>query len=406
MRVVHVIKAVQIAGAERHLLTLLPGLRGHTTYDIDARLILLVEPDNDMQGYVDKAATRGIPVERLVIQRDLDPALYNRLSQRTRDLKPDVIHTHLLHADLYGIPAARWLGVPVIVSSRHNDNAFRRRAPIKQVNQMLWRMTDAGIAISDSIARFTVEVEGAPKNKIHRIYYGLEIVKPLDRNVVRSGILELGLPDDSTLIGVVCRLTEQKGVTYGLQAFAKIAKQFPQAHLLIAGDGPLKPKLVSEAISLGLLNASGYTPGPRRDPANEFSQAFGLWDKFNIQDRVHFLGWRDDTARLMAALDIFLAPSLWEGFGLVFLEAMAQAVPIIASNVSAIPEVVVDGETGLLVTPRDAEALAEALRKLLSDKPLRQYMGLQGQDRLETHFSAARMVNETAALYYTLLEMQ
>lgn len=375
MQVVHIIKAVQAAGAERHLLTLLSGLRGREQRDMDARLILLVEPGNDMQAYVDEVEKRGIPVERLVIQRDLDPSLYTRFSARLRDLKPDVVHTHLLHADLYGILMARRLSVPVIISSRHNDNAFRRRTPIKQVNQFLWRMADAGIAISDSIARFTVEVEGAPKNKIHRIYYGLEAQKPLDRNTARAAILrELGLPDDAALIGMVCRLTEQKGITYALQAFAKLKDEFPHAHLLIAGDGPLRSALEREAAPL--------------------------------KNRVHFLGWRDDTASLMAALDIFLAPSLWEGFGLVFLEAMAQAVPILATNVSAIPEIIVDGETGLLVPPRDVGALAEALRKLLSDKPLRQYMGLQGQDRLETYFSAAKMVDETAALYYTLLDMK
>ncbi|MEO8607724.1 MAG: glycosyltransferase [Chloroflexota bacterium] len=374
MRVAHVIKAVQVAGAERHLLTLLSGLRAQ---GIDAQLLLLVEPDNAMQSYVVAAESRGIPVERLVIKRHLDPSLYNRLNQSLRNLKPDVVHTHLLHADLYGIPAARWTKVPVVVSSRHNDNAFRRRAPIKQVNRVLWRMTDAGIAISDSIARFTVEVEGAAKNKIHRIYYGLEPIKPLDRNAARTDLLrELNLPDGSDLIGIICRLTEQKGITYGLQAFAKIAADFPRAHLLIAGDGPLRSALAREA------------------------------DALMLTDRVHFLGWRDNIPALMAGLDIFLAPSLWEGFGLVFLEAMAQATPIIASNVSAIPEVIVDGETGLLVPPRDVEGLAEALGKLLSDKPLRQYMGLQGQDRLETQFSAARMVDETAALYHTLLDMQ
>lgn len=375
MLVVHVIKAVQAAGAERHLLTLLSGLRGREQRDIDARLILLVEPGNDMEAYVDDASKRGIPVERLVIQRDLDPSLCTRLSARLHDLKPDVVHTHLLHADLYGIPAARRLGVPVIVSSRHNDNAFRRRTPIKQVNQFLWRMADAGIAISDSIARFTVEVEGAPKSKIHRIYYGLEATKPLDRNAARAAILrELNLPDDAALIGMVCRLTEQKGITYALQAFARLKDEFPAAHLLIAGDGPLRTALEREAAPL--------------------------------KNRVHFLGWRDDTALLMAALDIFLVPSLWEGFGLVFLEAMAQAVPILATNVSAIPEIIVDGETGLLVPPRDVDALTESLHRLLSDKPLRQYMGLQGQDRLETQFSAAKMVDETAALYYTLLDMK
>jgi len=374
MRVAHIIKIVRAAGAERHLLTLLAGLRRR---DIDARLIVLVEPNNAMQIYVDEAEARHIPVERLTIRHDLDMSLLPRLQAHLRALRPDVVHTHLLHADLYGIPAARWAGAPIVVSSRHNDNAFRRRFPIKQVNQVLWRMADAGVAISDAIARFTIEVEGAPKARIQRIYYGLEATKTVDRVTARASLLgELHLADDSVLIGIACRLIEQKGVTYAIQAFARVAESFPNAHVLIAGEGDLRTALENEAVTLGLHN------------------------------RVHFLGWRGDIPAFMAALDILLAPSLWEGFGLVLLEAMAQAVPIIGSAVSAIPEIVVDGETGLLVPPRDVDRLAEALGKLLADKPLRQFMGLQGQDRLETHFGVGRMVDETAALYYTLLDMK
>ena len=101
--------------------------------------------------------------------------------------------------------------------------------------------------------------------------------------------------------------------------------------------------------------------------------------------------------------DILLAPSLWEGFGLIMLEAMAQAIPVIASDVSAIPEVVVHAETGLLVPPRDVDALADALTLLLGDKALRRHLGLMGQDRLEQHFTASHMIGETIALYEQLL---
>jgi glycosyltransferase involved in cell wall biosynthesis len=166
-------------------------------------------------------------------------------------------------------------------------------------------------------------------------------------------------------------LIEQKGVRYGLQAFQQIAEVFPQAHLVIAGKGPLQDELEQQT---------------------------------TLGERVHFLGWRDDVPTLLAALDVLIAPSLWEGFGLVLLEAMAQQTPIIGSAVSAIPEVVKHGETGLLVPPRDVDALAEALHQLLRDRPLRQHMGLLGRDRLETQFSAARMVEETVALYHTLLD--
>jgi glycosyltransferase involved in cell wall biosynthesis len=372
MRVVHIIKVVRIAGAEQHLLTLLEGLRAS---HVDAQLLLLVEPSNPMENYVQAAGARGIPVEQVVIGSHVDMSLHYRLWKILKARKPDIVHTHLLHADLFGIPAARAAGVPVVVTSRHNDNAFRRRPPIKQMNRSLWQMLDAGIAISQAIARFCMEVEGAPADKIHTIYYGLDPERWLvdvkgARAVLRR---ELNMGRHDLLVGMVCRLIEQKGVTFGLKAFDRVAEKYPNAHIVVAGEGPLREALENQA----------------------------RW--MVASERVHFLGWRPDTSFLLAALDILLAPSLWEGFGLVLLEAMAQAIPIIASDVSAIPEIVVHAGTGLLVPPRDVGALAEALDLLLGDKALRRHLGLMGQDRLEQRFTAARMIGETMALYEQLL---
>lgn len=370
LRVAHIIKVTTIAGAETHLLMLLAGLRKR---QIDAQLILLVEPAKPMDAYVQAAEGRGIPVSRLVITGDLDPTLLPRLRSLLRLMKPRIVHTHLFHADLYGTLAARWYGRgTAIISSRHNDNAFRRRQPYRTLNRWLWRMTSAGIAISESIAHFVVEIEGAPPPKIQTIVYGLEAAAqaPAQRQAVRVSMRQqLGINPDAPVAGIVCRLVEQKGVHYGLQAFAQVVQQIPTACLLIAGDGPLRSDLEAEAAALGL------------------------------GDHVRFLGWRDDMAQLMNAFDLLIVPSLWEGFGLVILEAMAHQIPVVASAVSAIPEIVVHGETGLLVPARDVDALAGALVSLLGDAPLRKHMGMLAEDRLETHFSAARMVDETISLY-------
>jgi glycosyltransferase involved in cell wall biosynthesis len=185
---------------------------------------------------------------------------------------------------------------------------------------------------------------------------------------------ELGLGADELVAGMACRLVEQKGVQYGIRAFAQVSAQYASARLIIAGDGPLRAPLEAEARAAG------------------------------VADRVRFLGWRDDVPRLLAALDVLLLPSLWEGFGLVLLEAMGQHLPVIASRVSAVPEIVTDGETGLLVPVRDADALADALALLLGDYDLRRHMGLLAEDRLETHFSAERMVSQTVELYNDLLQ--
>ncbi|NPV68787.1 MAG: glycosyltransferase [Anaerolineae bacterium] len=371
MRVIHICKVTGVAGAENHLLTLLAGLRGQ---EIDARLLLLVEPGNPVETMVAAATSRGIPAERSVIRADIDPILLIRLVRRLRTLQPDIVHTHLFHADLHGIPAARLAGVPRVVSSRHNDNTFRRRFPYRQINRCLWRLTTAGIGISAAITRFAIEVEGASPAQMTTIPYGLPSAGTVDRAAARAALrAELGLPPDALLAGLVCRLIEQKGIPYALRAFARVADRFPNAHLVIAGDGPLRNDLEAQARDRGLA------------------------------ERVRFLGWRTDTAAIFAALDVFLMPSLWEGFGLVLLEAMAQGVPVIGSAVSAIPEVVADGETGLLCPPRDVDCLAAALGDLLADPGRRARLGAAGRARLEERFSSERMVAETIALYERLM---
>ena len=373
MRVVHLIKVNRIAGAETHLLTLLPGLLAE---GVDVRLAVLVEPDKPMDTFCAALTAQGVPVERFIIWRDADPALYGRLRRYFRAQKPRIVHTHLQHADLYGIPAARLARVPVVISSRHNENAFRRRLPYRPINRMLWRWTTSGIAISESVARFAIEVEGAAAYKLHTIPYGLPhdprraAERPLLRAEKRA---QLGVSDHQLIVGMACRLVEQKGVLYALQAFERVAARFPEARLIIAGDGPQRAMLEREAHRTQFM-----------------------------RERTRFLGWRDDVPELMAAFDILLMPSLWEGFGLVALEAMAQRVPVIASAISSLPEIITEGETGLLVPPRDVFALSHALGLLLGDRALRHHMGLMAEDRVETVFGAARMIRQTIQLYHLL----
>ncbi len=367
MRVIHLSKMTGAAGSEGHLLALLPALRAH---GVDARLWVLVEPDHPLDEYVARASELGVPTERLTIRCDLDPALLWRLVRRLRGERPDILHTHLIHADLYGVVAARLAGVPRVISSRHNDDRFRYRLPVRLLNRALWRRIDAGIAISGAIRAFSLRVENAPADRVYTVPYGLDPATiPARPEACAALRTALGLPADALLVGSVCRLIEQKGLVYALRGFAAVAGEVPQAHYVLAGDGPLRPALEAEARALG------------------------------VGERVHFLGWRDDAHAVFAALDVFLAPSLWEGFGLVFLEAMAHGLPVISTTVSAIPETVVDGETGWLVPPRDAEAIARALRAALTDPQVRRARGANGRERLETQFTVEAMAERTLAVY-------
>jgi len=373
MRVVHLIKATRISGAERHLLILLTALR---KLDVDAHLLLLVEPNTLMDDLIEEAAEREIPVGRVVIHNDADVRVIGRLRESLRTLKPDILHTHLIHADAYGFVAGKLAGIRRIISSRHNDDPFRKFLPLRLSHRALWRGLSAGIAISDAIRKFIVDVEGAPEKKLHVVRYGLEFerIQPAAINSAREALrTELNLPSDTFLFGMACRLTPQKGISDALKAFASIQHERNDVHFIIAGDGELKKQLVNEAKQLG------------------------------IASRVYFLGWREDVKEVLAALDVFLMPSLWEGFGLVLIEAMSRRIPVIASNVSAIPEIVVDGESGILIPPEDPQALAGAMQLLLQDRALRAYIGLLGEDRVETHFTAERMAKETLDIYQGIL---
>jgi glycosyltransferase involved in cell wall biosynthesis len=365
MHILHIIRGLGLAGAEHHLIALLAGLRRE---GIDARLLLWVSPDHQADDVLAAAKANGIPVERWTMPHHIAPGFFLKLIRYLRRERPDLVHTHLVHAETYAIPAARLAGIKTVFNSSHNDDPFRRRLVFRPRNWLLWQMTSQGIAISAHIKQFLMDVERASPEKVEVIHYGLpftENFQPPEKSLCD----ELSLPADARLIGSLCRLVPQKGLHLALDAMAMLTHKNPDLHYIIAGDGPLRAELTQQA------------------------------ERLNIRERVHFLGWRSDVQSLMAQIRIFVAPSLWEGFGLVFLEAMSAARPVVASNISAIPEIVADGETGLLVPPNDAASLAKAIQSLLDDPARAEKMGAAGRNRLQTHFNEQRMINQTAALY-------
>jgi glycosyltransferase involved in cell wall biosynthesis len=192
-----------------------------------------------------------------------------------------------------------------------------------------------------------------------------------DGQLIRT---ELGLVPQDFLVGNVGRLALQKGQRHLILAMPLLLERVPRAHAVIAGGGDLEDYLRDLSVEVG------------------------------VADRVHVLGPRRDVPALMHAIDVFAMPSIWEGFGLVLLEAMAAGRPVVASRVATIPEVVVDGETGVLVPAGDPVALAEALAGLAHDSERARSFGEAGRERLRTRFSIEKMVGDTELLYRELLE--
>lgn len=363
LRVVHISKVTGIAGSERHLLTLLPRLNAA---GLDPHMIVLESRAGVASRFERGLVASGIPVQRTPIAADVDLGLTGRLTRQLRDLAPDIVHTHLLHADVYGLRAAHELGLPT-VSSRHNTDRFRRRAWVRLLNRRTMRHVHRVIAISQAVAEFVVAVEGCDPGRVVTIPYGFAMPSgSLGRVESRLG---LGYADADQLVGVVARLTAQKGVDVLIDAFAALSTTHPRLHLLVVGDGPDRTWLERRAAAAG------------------------------VGARVRFTGWLDDSSAVLAACDVMVVPSRWEGFCLAAVEAMAAGRPLVASDVDALREVVVDGETGILVPPDDVAALARSIGALLADPARAARLGAAGQARAARAFPVDTMVEQTIGVY-------
>jgi glycosyltransferase involved in cell wall biosynthesis len=364
LRVVHISKVKGIAGSERHLLWLLPALAARGA---DLRMIVLEDPRVPAIEFCEALESRGVRAETVRIGGHLDASLVGRLVDRLRSIGPDLVHTHLVHADWYGVTAARRAGI-ASVSSRHDNNPFRRRWIVRQVNRRVMRSAARIVAISAAVARFAVDVEGADPASVVTIHYGIE---PGPRQVQPDAATRArwGIPSDTPVVGVVGRLIEQKGVDVLIEAFPAVLARHPSARLVIVGEGPARPSLERLVVSS------------------------------RLEGRAMFAGWVRGGTSVMPACDVIVIPSRWEGFGIVALEAMACARPIVASSVDALPEIVVHERTGLLVPGGQPAPLAAAIRDLLDRPGWAAALGEAGRVRLTEDFTVDKMADAHLDLY-------
>jgi glycosyltransferase involved in cell wall biosynthesis len=358
-RVAHVHRIAGVGGSERHLLTLLPALPAH---GIDRCLVGLDVPGAPVSPFYAALDAARVPYVRVPAPRDLDPLLAGRVARALRLLGADAVHTHLVHGDVYGTAAAARLRLPV-VSTKHNDDPFRA-GPFRHVERQLSRRAHRVIAITEALRRFLVARVGLDPGRVVTIPYGLDALPS-----AWGPNPPLALPDDAQVLLACARLVPQKGLDTAVRALPAIRREHPRAVLVVAGEGPEREALLSLAASLGVGDAL-LLPGRAGDVAAWYERA-----------------------------TLVVHPARWEGFGLVLLEAMLAARAIVASRVSSVPEIVADGETGLLVPPDDAPALTAAVCSLLADDGLRERLGAAGRARARAQFSVAAMVAATAAVY-------
>jgi len=285
----------------------------------------------------------------------------------------DFVATHTSKGGFLGRLAARLAGVPHIVHHVHGFafHQFTNPAVLRVyafLERLAGRCADLLITVGEQHRQTAIELGIKRADAIRTVLNGIDIDKfqGVSRAQARR---QFGFGNGELIIGSAGRLAEQKGFIYAIRAMQMVAARFPQARLVIAGEGPLEAGLRAEAEALG------------------------------ISRHITFLGFRRDVAALLTAMDIFVHPSLWEGLSISLMEAMAAARPIVASDIWGNREMIHDGSNGLLVEPANPAALAEALCRVLGDSGYAAELAHEARHTAETDFTEPRMVEENLRAY-------
>lgn len=368
MRIAHLVTSGELAGGQAVALRLARAARsaGH-----DA---LFLSPTEGP--FLTATAEDGFRAELVDVTRTFRLGGLVRLTRLLRRLRVDLLHTHVHVApSILGRVAARAAGVAV-VSHLHIENHFRRRriarAPLVALDNATARLCARLPAVSEATRR-AFEEQGFPRRLLETVHNGVDVAA-LDAIASPELRRRVGVREDALLLGHVGRLAPVKGQRELVEALALIAPRHPRAHVVFVGAD--------------LETGGAYGVELRR-----------LADELGVADKVSFAGYVSDGAAAIRELDVLVLPSWIEGLPLVVLEAMAQERPVVATAVGGTAEAVVDGETGLLVSPRDVPALAAALERLIGDDELRRRLGTAGRARVEERFDAARMESRVLEIY-------
>jgi glycosyltransferase involved in cell wall biosynthesis len=357
--ILHLQKVAGIAGSETYLLSLIPGLRDRGW---DARMLMLHEGEPEAFDFADELGRRGVPVDGIRLRADVDPLAFSQLASRLARRRPALLHTHLVHADVYGQLAGTIARVPVRLSTKHGFNEFRENRGFALADRLVAGLADVHIAVSRGLARYLAETEGFAEDDFQIVHYGIRAGAPPEAYSGKPRLLCIG------------RLIPIKGHLVLLRAFARALDEVPELELRLAGRGPLDPALRS------------------------------IIDELRLGSRVRLLGQVSPIQKAIEDVGVVVVPSLGEGFGMVALEAMERARPVIASAVGGLVDLVRDGQTGILVPPGEVEPLARAIVDLVSNPEQAARLGAAGREHALDWFRDERSLERTELLYRSLLE--
>ncbi|MCP4649459.1 MAG: glycosyltransferase family 4 protein [PVC group bacterium] len=335
------------------------------------------EDEKDKPRLLKLVEQSGAKTDIVYLKNKFDVEAIGALNKLFKKYDIDVLHTHDYKSNLFGLVATLFSRVKS-VTTIHGWLGF---TPIKgqfKAKMYAWldgivtKWFDRVVAVSERINDI-LKQNGYSQKKTKLIYNALDterFISQEDMNLKQ----ELSISSDVKIIGTSSRLTEEKGHCYLLEAAARVFKQYPDAVLLIVGDGQLR----------GALEILG--------------------EKLNISDKMIFTGYCDNVVPYLNIMDVFVSASVWEGFGLSLLEAMSCGLPVVASNVGIVPEFVKDRASGLVVEPKDVEGIAKAIVELIDSKLFADNLGTAAQQAVRERFSLKSMIAGYEDVYLELSE--
>lgn len=381
VKVLRIIGRLNVGGPAIHVVNLTAGLCSDRYQPL-----LVAGTESEAEGsMLDFALSHGVKptvIPEIVTAFSLAPrdgkALW-KLYWLMRKERPHIVHTHTAKAGFLGRLAARLAGVPLIVHTFHGHVLHGYYGPVK--NALLRRVerswasfTDRLVTVSEQVKNELIGYGIAKAEKITIVPLGFDL-EPFLVSHTHQGEFrrEMGLSDEIKLVGIVGRIFTIKNHAMFLESAAQISAREPTARFVIVGDGVLRPALEQQARRLG------------------------------IADRVLFTGWRRDLPRIYADLDLLVVSSDNEGTPVSAIEAMASSCPVVATRVGGLPDLIADRKTGILVPPRQPEALTNAVLCLLHDPQIARELGRNGRDSVRHRFTVQRLLSDTDDLYTQLL---
>ncbi len=370
IKVLLLIDEAAIGGGQKHVLLLAGGI-DKKKFDVT----VACEPEGYLVDELQKIHIQTIPI---ILKNDLNPLTLYKMIKLLKNLKPDVLHTHGGTPGFWGRIATKFYKIPAVVHTFHGIHYLTKPITFKKwvfkmIDRYLKIFTDYTICVAEADLKKGLKVKVLKTNASGVVRNGIDINYFERIEPWKEGRGILNIPNDATVVGTIGRLHEQKGYKYLIDAAKHLIEENKLIYFLIVGEGELRANLELQVSSL------------------------------RIKDNVIFAGARTDIPRLMTLFDLFVLPSLWEGLPLVLLEAMVSRVPIVASAVDGVLEIIEHNQDGILIPPKSSRAIIDGINILLNDKKFASNLTFNAYKKVTTDFCLQKMVSGLEDIYINTL---